>query len=248
MKLFLSTFSRATIATAYIGALLALPFGRFALPFSRFFFGDGSIWTVLGGVVLAALFAAAASDWPALNQLGTSFNRWMNSGAVTALAASVVPALVTTASSVVNQYRSPYYKAYDLFLITNRETVHHVDAVGDEYLVDFAGQDARTIALTFLATFLFFVLACMTGIALGLAAAAHRVWVPIVGAVIASVGHAAAYKLVADATYLRLEDGVRLPDPQSTAATPAAVATLVSGLIIAGFVWFVFARTQRFVK
>ena len=70
----------------------------------------------------------------------------------------------------------------------------------------------------------------------------------IVGAVIASVGHAAAYKLVADATYLRLEDGVRLPDPQSTAATPAAVATLVSGLIIAGFVWFVFARTQRFVK
>lgn len=241
MKLFLSTFSRATIATAYIGALLALPFGRF-------FFGDGSIWTVLGGVVLAALFAAAASDWPALNQLGTSFNRWMNSGAATAVAASVVPALVTTASSVINQYRSPYYKYYDLFLITNHEPVELVDAVGDVYHVYFAGQDARTILLTFLATLVFFVLACMTGIALGLAAATSRVWVSIVGVVVASVGHAAAYKLVANATYLRLEDGVRIPDPQSAAATPAAVATLVSGLIIAGFVWFVFARTQRFVK
>lgn len=241
MKLFLSTFSRATIATAYIGALLALPFGRF-------FFGDGSIWTVLGGVVLAALFAAAASDWPALNQLGTSFNRWMNSGAVTALAASVVPALVTTASSVINQYRSPYYKDYDLFLITNHEPVELVDAVGDVYHVDFAGQDARTILLTFLATLVFFMLACMTGIALGLAAATSRVWVAVAAAIVAAIGHGIAYKLVVNATYIRIDDDLLVPDPQSAAATPGAIATLISGLIIAAFIAFIIARTPRFVQ
>ena len=177
MKLFLSPFKPAM----YLGFFLVL---CIAVPFGRLEFGDGGLWTMAGAAVFAIFFAVGGKIWAAMNQLGTSFNRWMNSAALTALVSSAVVAPLTAASAVFHQSRSPYYRRYDPFLLTNGEPMPWIDGNGDPYFIDGAAQDASSIALTVLLHFVVFLTAAFIGLATGLAQGTRMIWL-IAGAVFA---------------------------------------------------------------
>lgn len=240
MKFFLSPFTSALVAGAYFVTLLAVPLGRF-------WSGHGYQWTLLGSVILAVLFAVVAREWPAFDQMGASFNRWMNSAATTALLASIPLAGAATASAVYNQLDTPHYMFYDPLLVTNSQTVSLVDDAGELYSLSAAGQDAATIAITFGTTLLLYLAACFAGIALGLAAVTHRAGVPVLGVVVAALGYAITRKLVQESFAHYGTDGVVwIPEQAGVAAEIAAI--IVAALVITGFAALLISRTPQFVK
>nr|VDG62446.1 Uncharacterised protein [Streptococcus thermophilus] len=237
MKLFLSPFSSYT----YLLALAAL---ALAMPLARFLAGDGTAWTVFGGLGLVALFTIGAMQWPAMNQLGTSFRTWLKSAAATAAAVSGVLAVVTTASSVVNQEQNPYYTFYDAFLVVSNNPVEWVDTNGEAYMVEAAAQNAGTIMATFAVTFAFLFFTCLIGVGAGLAAKTEYRWLPIVAAIAAVA--AAVFCNVAIIAYSTTEIGgdiVSVP-PTYTGLLTITVATLIATAASA----FSIARAPRFIR
>lgn len=237
MKLFLSPFSSYTYLLA-LAALVA------AIPLGRFYAGDGTAWTVFGGLGLVALFTIGGMQWPAMNQLGTSFRTWLKSAAATAAAVSGVLAVVTTASSVVNQEQNPYYTFYDAFLVVSNNPVEWVDTNGEAYMVEAAAQNAGTIMATLAVTFAFLFFTCLIGVGAGLAAKTEYRWLPIVAAIAAVA--AAVFCNVAIIAYSTTEIGgdiVSVP-PTYTGLLTITVATLIAAAASA----FSIARAPRFIR
>lgn len=231
MKLFLSPFAPASYLAVFGVLLLAMPFGRY-------YTGDGELWTICGGIALLALFAYGGSKWPALNELGASFGRWVKSAFTVALTTTGMLAAATSASSIANQFRNPHYELYDIFLVTNRQPVQWIE----DYYLPNAGQDAFTMLATFAVTFAFLFLAAVVGIAIGVSERAANRWVPLViGVAIAGLlyGFAIAQLYWADAE----TDG--LPTPSSTTVW---ILISIGALVIAGTAIGTIARTPRFVK
>lgn len=228
MKLFLSPFKPAV----YLGGFLLL---CIAIPLGRFEFGDGGLWTMLGAAVLAIFFAVGGKNWAAMNQLGTSFNRWMNSAALTALVSSTVVAPLTAASAVFHQSRSPYYWWYDPFLVTNGEPMPWIDGNGDPYLIDGAAQDASSMALTVLLHFAVFFTMAFIGLAIGLAQGTRMIWL-MVGAVFAG-------SFLGGVTAALTEDPLNpfRPNVYVAAIAVAAIFTLAACSVV-------FTRTRKFVR
>ena len=226
MKLFLSPFKPVIYLAAFTVLLLAAPLGRFV-------FGDGHDWTLQAGGALAVLFALGAAKWPALNQLGASFTRWMNSAALTAVVCALALGIPTAASSIYNQKLMPYYQGYDLFLFTNGADVPWMTTTGEPYVVEYAGQDARSMALTVLLHVVFFLVAAVAGLALGLAYSRYGTGPAFVGALATGVVAVLVYwqsSKVGDQWYSAAGAGV-------TAA--CLVALIVSAVVI--------SRTKSFV-
>jgi len=228
MKPFLNPFSPALTLAAFVVLLIAMPFGRY-------YTGDGELWTIFGGVALLAMFAYGASKWPALNQLGTSFRQWLKSALIVALSATGVLAAATSASSIANQYRNPHYKAYDIFLVTN-------DQPNEFYEIPRAGQDVSTMLATFGVTFAFLFLAAVVGIAIGVSEGATNRWVPlIVGVAIAGLLLGLAWAQV----YWSYAESVGMATPSLTSVL---ITVGLGALVIAGTAFATIARTPRFVK
>ncbi|AQQ14486.1 hypothetical protein CGLAU_02505 [Corynebacterium glaucum] len=228
MKPFLNPFAPALTLAAFVALLIAMPFGRF-------YSGDGELWTIFGGVALLAMFAYGASKWPALNQLGTSFRQWLKSALIVALSVTGILAAATSASSIANQYRNPHYRAYDIFLVTNNQP--------DEILeVPRAGQDASTMLATLAVTFAFLFLAAIVGIAIGVSEDAANRWVPLI------VGIAVAGLLLGFA-YAQAYWGYAETEGMATPSSSVVWIMLGSGaLVIACTAIAAIARTPRFVK
>lgn len=231
MRPFLSPATPAKYLTAFFVLLIAMPFGRF-------YTGDGELWTICGGIALMALFAHNASKWPALNQLGMSFSRWFTSALAVALTATGILAAATSASSIANQYANPYYKFYDVFLVTNSQSVNWVD----DDVVTAAGQNSWTILATFGVTFIFLFLTTLTGIAIGVSEVAANRWGPLViGIAIAGLFLGYAYA----ETYWGHASTVRNPIPRSS---DVWIAVGLGALVVAITTVVTIARTPRFVK
>ncbi|GAA1176069.1 hypothetical protein [Corynebacterium glaucum] len=228
MKLFLNPFARTSYLAVFVLLLIAMPFGRY-------YTGDGELWTICGGIALLALFAFGASKWAALNQLGTSFSHWVKSALTVALAVTGILAAATSASSIANQYRNPHYRAYDIFLVTNNQP--------DEILeVPRAGQDASTMLATLAVTFAFLFLAAIVGIAVGVSEDAANRWVPLI------VGIAVAGLLLGFA-YAQAYWGYAETEGMATPSSSVVWIMLGSGaLVIACTAIAAIARTPRFVK
>ncbi|MCP1388290.1 hypothetical protein M5J20_08845 [Corynebacterium sp. TA-R-1] len=211
MKLFLSPFKPAIYLGGFVLLCLVTPLGRLK-------FGDGGLWTMASAAALCLFFAAGAANWPALNQLGASFNRWMNSAVLTALVAAVVLAPLTAASAVYHQAHSPYYLWYDPFIITNGEPMPWIDGNGEPYFIDGAALDASSIAATVLLHFVIFLTMALVGVAIGLAQGTRMQWLMIgslfVGAFIGAL----------------------------------VIAVTAAGPIVLAASAIVFARTRRFVR
>lgn len=228
MKLFLSPFKPAIYLGGFVLLCLVAPLGRLE-------FGDGGLWTMASAAALCLFFAAGAANWPALNQLGASFNRWMNSAVLTALVTAVVLAPLTAASAVYHQAHSPYYWWYDPFIITNGEPMPWTDGNGEPYLVDGAAQDLSSIALTALFHFVIFLGIAFVGIALGLASGTRMQWLMIGSMFVGSFLGALAGVLAENPL-----DPFK-PNSYIIAITVAGIITLAASAIV-------FARTRRFVR
>lgn len=231
MRPFLSPATPAKYLTAFFVLLIAMPFGRF-------YTGDGELWTICGGIALMALFAHNASKWPALNQLGMSFSRWFTSALAVALTATGILAAATSASSIANQYANPYYKFYDVFLVTNSQSVNWVN----DDVVTAAGQNSWTILATFGVTFIFLLLATLTGIAIGVSEGdANRWGLLVTGIAIAGLflGFAYAPRYWGDAATA----GTSIPQ-----SSVVWIAVGIGALVVAITAVATIARTPRFIK
>ena len=226
MKLFLSPFKPLSYLVALAVLLILAPLGRF-------YRGDGSLWTIFGGFALTALFILAGTQWSALNQLGASFSAWMNSATITAVFAAVVLGVPTAASSIYNQFKSPYYQAYDLFLFTNGADVPWVDTNGDPYIVANVGQDTTSMAWTVLLHIAFFFVAAIVGVALGLVYASFGAGRGIITAF--------ATFLIAVALYWAIESPVGDWDTAAVGGVSAACLVTLAVSAVA------FRSTKRFV-
>ena len=227
------------------------------VPLGRFLAGDGTVWTLLGGAGMFALFAIAGRNWEAVDQLGASFTKWMNSAAFTMITGSGVLALVTAASSVINQKLNPYYKGYDFFLFTTDKPVEWATSPGpfadssfvpEPYLVENAGQSILTVALTALLTFTFFALCCVGGLALGLTMKRRGGLLFPAAVVIAIVAYAITYTVLAFPYTSGQVDPVDpahmivpLAEPRSVPIAAASIA----GLIMLSASTYMIARTPR---
>lgn len=226
MKLFLSPFKPAI----YLGISLVL---CIAVPFGRLEFGDGGLWTMAGAATLWILFAIGGSNWPAMNQLGASFNRWMNSAALTALVAAVILTPLTAASAVYHQAHSPYYKWYDPFIVTNGEPMPWIDGSGEPYFVEGAAQDLTSVVATVLLHFVIFLTMALTGVAIGLARGTRMQWF-----MLGSMFMGGFTGLVVAIRTAEMNPF----DPYLDLTAPAA-----AGLVVLAASAVVFARTRRFV-
>lgn len=228
MKLFLSPFKPAIYLGGFVLLCLAAPLGRLE-------FGDGGLWTMASAAALCLSFAAGAANWPALNQLGASFNRWINSAVLTALVAAVVLAPLTAASAVYHQAHSPYYWWYDPFIITNGEPMPWIDGNGEPYLVEGAAQDASSAALTLLFHFVIFLTIALVGLAIGLAKDTRMQWLMIGSVFVGS--------------FLGVLAGVLAENPLDPFKPNSyIIAITVAGIITLAASAIVFARTRRFVR
>lgn len=229
MKLFLSPFKPAM----YLGAFLVL---CIAVPLGRFEFGDGGLWTMAGAAALGLLFAIGGSHWPAMNQLGASFNRWMDSAVLTALVAAGILAPLTAASAVYHQAKSPHYLRYDPFIVTNGQPMPWIDGNGEPYFVEGAAQDLSSVVSTGLLHFVVFFTMALVGVAIGLARGTRMQWFMLGGVFVGGFVGAFSGALSAD---------VLAP---SNPATPYIIFVMVAGLIVLAASAIVFARTRRFVQ
>ncbi|MCG7297319.1 hypothetical protein MHJ86_10720 [Corynebacterium afermentans] len=227
MKLFLSPFKPLSYL-ATLAVLLVL------VPLGRFYQGDGSLWTVFGGFALTVLFILAGAQWSALNQLGASFTTWMNSATLTSIVAAAALGVPTAASSIYNQFKSPYYQAYDLFLFTNGADVPWVDTNGTPYIMANAGQDTSSMAWTVLLHIAFFFVAAIVGVALGLVYASFGAGRGLITAF--------ATFLIAVALYWATESHV---DDWYTAAVGGVSAACLVTLAVSAVA---FRNTRRFVR
>lgn len=228
MKLFLSPFKPAIYLGGFVLLCLVTPLGRLE-------FGDGGLWTMASAAALSLFFAAGAANWPALNQLGASFNRWMNSAVLTALVAAVVLAPLTAASAVYHQAHSPYYLWYDPFIITNGEPMPWIDEYGLPHLVEGAAQDASSAALTLLFHFVIFLTISLVGLAIGLAKDTRMLWL-LMGALF--IG-----------SFVGVLVGVVAEDPFALFHTTSYIIFVtLGGSIVLAACAIVFARTRRFVR
>lgn len=231
MKPFLSPTTPAAYLTAFFVLLIAMPFGRY-------YTGDGELWTICGGIALMALFAYIASKWSALNQLGMSFSRWFTSALKVALSATGILAAATSASSSANQYANPYYKFYDVFLVTNSQPVNWAN----DHDVTAAGQDTWTILATFGVTFTFLFLAALIGIAIGVSEGAANRWgLLVIGIAIAGLFLGFAYAQM----YWDYAFAVGAPIPRSSIVW---ITVGIGALVVAITAAVTIARTPRFIK
>ena len=226
MKLFLSPFKPAI----YLGFFLVL---CIAVPFGRLEFGDGGLWTMAGAATLWILFAIGGSNWPAMNQLGASFNRWMNSAALTALVAAVILTPLTAASAVYHQAHSPYYKWYDPFIVTNGEPMPWTNFSGEPYFVEDAAQDLTSVASTVLLHFVIFLTMALTGVAIGLARGTAMQWF-MLGSMF--VGGFTGFVV-----------GIRRSEMNPFDPNISVFFVATAGLVVLAASAIVFARTRRFV-
>lgn len=229
MKLFLSPFKPAM----YLGFFLVL---CIAVPFGRLEFGDGGLWTMAGAATLWILFAIGGSNWPAMNQLGASFNRWMNSAALTAFVAAVILTPLTAASAVYHQAHSPYYKWYDPFIVTNGQPMPWIDGNGEPYFIEGAAQDLLSVASTALLHFIVFFTMALFGVAIGLSRGTRMQWLMLASTFVGGFVGALAGSLSATALTL------------SNPTTPYIIFVTAAGLVVLAASAVVFARTHRFVR
>lgn len=226
MKLFLSPFK----PTMYLGFFLVL---CIAVPFGRLEFGDGGLWTMAGAATLWILFAIGGSNWPAMNQLGASFNRWMNSAALTAFVAAVILTPLTAASAVYHQAHSPYYKRYDPFIVTNGEPMPWIDFSGEPYFVEGAAQDLTSVVSTVLLHFVIFITMALSGVAIGLAWGTRMQWFMLGSMFVGG--------------FTGLLVGIYKADVNPSDPYVYAIFVAAAGPVVLAASAIVFARTRRFV-
>lgn len=227
MKLFLSPFKPAM----YLGAFLIL---CIAVPLGRFEFGDGGLWTIAGAATLWILFAIGGSNWPAMNQLGASFTRWMESAVLTAVLVTVVLAPLTAASAVYHQAKSPYYVWYDPFILTNGQPMPWIDGNGEPYFVEGAAQDLSSVVSTTLLHFVLFFTIALAGVAVGLARGTRMQWF-MLGSMFAG-------------GFVGVLAGALSAPALSNPTTPNIIFVTAAGLVVLAASAIVFARTHRFVR
>ncbi|SDS44077.1 hypothetical protein [Corynebacterium timonense] len=232
MKLFLSPH-KFFVPVALV-ALIALAGagGRFAV-------GSGTGWTILAGALFLALNASLAANWPALDQLGAGYGRFVRGGAAFTLLGSAALSAAISAGAHAKLADNPWYSLYDLFLVT-RGPAPFVDTNGEPYVVEGAGHSPATVLLTLALAFALFAVAGLTGVAAGLAWKNRASATILVGsACLAGLG---AGVLLAATTTTRTVAGdlvAYAPDY----STPGAVGIVLAALAL-GSAW-VLARTPR---
>ncbi|WP_115685215.1 hypothetical protein [Corynebacterium senegalense] len=232
MKLFLSPH-KFLVPVALV-ALIAL-----AGAGGRFVAGSGTGWTILAGAMFLALNASLAANWPALDQLGASYGRFVRGGAAFTLLGAAALSAAVSAAAHAKLAANPWYSRFDLFLVT-RGPADFVDTNGEPYVVEGAGHSPATVLLTLALTFALFAVAGLTGIATGLAGKNRASATILVGsACLAGLG---AGVLLAATTTTESTTG----DPVAYApaySTPGAALFALAALAL-GSAW-VLARTPR---
>lgn len=178
----------------------------------RFLLLDGGMWTTAAIIGLAIVLALLARNWPAKEQLGMSFSAWLRGGVLTGIFGAVIVATCTTASAVAMQARSPYYMWYDRYLIASGDRIH-LDTNGEPYLFTGAGQDAGSVALTFMLPLVVALFAIAVGLALGLIAQRTRY---IIGFLAALLG-ILALVVIATRLMFPINESPEIPHPITTA-------------------------------
>lgn len=227
MKLFLSPFKPAVYLGVFFILCIAVPLGRFES-------GDGGLWTMAGAATLWILFAIGGSNWPAMNQLGASFTRWMNSAMLTAVLVTAVLAPLTAASAVYHQAKSPYYVLYDPFIVTNGQPMPWIDGNGEPYLVEGAAQDLTSIVSTVLLHFVIFLTMALTGVAIGLARGTRMQWFMLGSMFVGG--------------FTGLLVGIYRADVNPSDPYVYAIFVAAAGPVVLAASAVVFARTRRFVR
>ncbi|AWB83482.1 hypothetical protein [Corynebacterium liangguodongii] len=233
MTLFLGPRTSPSPVAAVLAASIISAGGRFLAL-------SGTTWTVLAAVALGAFTAWRASQWPALNQLGASFRRWLRGGLGFVAVSALVLTAATVAAGQVNMARNPWYSMFDIFIITDG-SAPYLDTYSAPYMVDDAGQTAGTIVLGVLLTFALFCVAGLAGIAIGLASKDRT-------AAIILVTSAALAGLCAGIALASLGETVEIAGEVLHETSPnagAVAAAIVLAILAPGAAW-VIARAQRY--
>lgn len=143
----------------------------FLLAVGRFVIGSGSGWSIAALVATGAFFGIAAHRVRAVRALDVPVRTWFTGFAILAVGWSLALSLIATASAWISWRDNPWYTSYDAFVITSGNAPF-ADTNGEPYMVDHAGTNPWTWAVTFLVLFVCFVMASAIGSALGTMASA----------------------------------------------------------------------------
>lgn len=160
-------FSAFTRPNRLVLALTAFVTASF-IPWGRFYVGDGELWTILGLAITFAAFAATASHYPALAQLGLPARRWLTHASGLGVLWTVTAASLTTWAGVLMHRGSVYYAWYDWFLVTSGDAATH-DTNGEPYVVTGLGLTGGSVTWTWVVLATGYATAVIAGLGFGIA-------------------------------------------------------------------------------
>ena len=203
-----------TIGIAAIAVFLAV---------GRFIMLDGTAWNVMALIAVAALAAAVGRKVDGVRALDIPARTWFPGAMVVQVAGVAALSGIATLSMWISYARNPWYSVFDLFVVTN----------GEPYLVEGAGTDPSTWALTYLVLLACFLAAAGAGTAFGVAVAA---WSPAAAIAVPLAGLAIVYVSGLAASFT----GMRFADP----VLSAYVWTIPLAIAAIGFTWFASNRVE----
>ena len=121
---------------------------------------SGSLQTWLAVIVITAVMASTARQWPAMHQLDVPARLWRRDGILTAATIAGVAAVLIGASSVLRQRVNPLYASTDLFLQTQAAafgTDGDMSWISDELPLQNWQSALWTVVILFVVFFAFLV-------------------------------------------------------------------------------------------
>ncbi|MFD5867797.1 hypothetical protein ACFWGD_04165 [Corynebacterium sp. NPDC060344] len=199
----------------------------------RFIMLDGTVWNIMALIAVVGLAAAVGRKIDGVRALDIPVRTWFP-GAMAVLATGAAALSgIATLSMWVSYARNPWYSHFDLFVVTNGGGAPFLDTNGEPYLVEGAGTDPSTWALTYLVLLALFLAAGVAGTTFGVAVAA---WSPVAAIAVPLAGLAIVYVsgLAANAA------GMRFEEPALSAIVWAIPITIAA----VGFTWFASNRVE----
>lgn len=205
----------------------------FFLGAGRFLMFSGTMWNLMGLAAAALIAAVAARRVDGVRALDVPARTWFPGAMIVHVLAAAALAGIATLAMWASYGHNPWYTHYDAFLVTNGAGAPFIDTNGEPYLVEGAGTDPSTWALTFLLLLVSFLAAAAVGTAFGVAVAT---WGPASAAAVAIAGLAVAFASVTAAS----AGDLRLPDP----ALYSLVWSVPLAIAAAGFSWVASTRIE----
>ena len=213
-----------TIGIAAIAVFLAV---------GRFIMLDGTAWNVMALIAVAALAAAVGRKVDGVRALDIPARTWFPGAMAVQVAGVAALSGIATLSMWISYARNPWYSVFDLFVVTNGGGAPFRDTNGEPYLVEGAGTDPSTWALTYLVLLACFLAAAGSGTAFGVAVAA---WSPAAAIAVPLAGFAIVYVSGIAASFT----GMRFADP----VLSAFVWTIPLTIAAIGFTLFASNRVE----